>query len=333
MTQFVVIGLVLALCALAAVLWPLWRGARGLAVGLGIGMLLAGGLLYRIVGTPAALDPTAMQAPRDIDDAVTQLRAALQRQPDRVEGWLLLGRALSGQQKFAEARDAFAEAVKLQPDQPDVLAAAAQARMLATPDRPADEVARDLLERALQLDPSHQRARWFLGAAQRQAGQAAEAAATWEPLLAAVDDATRSSLRQQIDLARRDAGLPPLPAQADAPAGTAHALQVGVTLGQRLRATLPADTTVFVIARLPDGPPMPVAVEKHTLATLPATVTLDDGDSPMPTQKLSALDEVEVLVRISRSGSPMRQDGDIDSAPERVKLPATAAVTLDVELP
>src|SRR3546814_971453 len=63
---------------------------------------------------------------------------------------------------------------------------------------------------------------------------------------------------------------------------------------------------------------MPVAAEKHTLQDLPLTITLDDGDSPMPTQKLSDLEEVEVFARLSSSGEAMRQEGDLDSKPVRM---------------
>src|SRR3546814_2982336 len=68
------------------------------------------------------------------------------------------------------------------------------------------------------------------------------------------------------------------------------------------RVRLRGDASVFVIARIPDGPPMPVAAEKHTLQDLPLTITLDDGDSPMPTQKLSDLEDVEVFARLSSRG-------------------------------
>jgi cytochrome c-type biogenesis protein CcmH len=94
------------------------------------------------------------------------------------------------------------------------------------------------------------------------------------------------------------------------------------------RVRLRGDTTVFVIARTPDGPPMPVAVEKHTVADLPLTVTLDDADGPMPTAKLSALREVEVIARLSESGNAIRQDGDLESKPVRVRIPATSDVRL-----
>ena len=73
---------------------------------------------------------------------------------------------------------------------------------------------------------------------------------------------------------------------------------------------------------------MPVAVERHPAQTEPLTVSLDDADSPMPTQKLSALQEVEVFARLSASGNAMRQDGDIESTPLKVTLPAGKPVDI-----
>src|SRR5690606_21486308 len=167
-------------------------------------------------------------------------------------------------------------------------------------------------------------ARWFLGVWQRQEGQSAEAAETWEPLLVQVDAATAKTLRVQIDAARKDAGLPPLPAAPTGDAASTNALTVKVSLDPDFaaRVRLRGDASVFGIARIPDGPPMPVAAEKHSLQDLPLTVTLDDADSPMSTQKLSSLKEVEVFARLSSSGEATRQDGDIDSKPVRVELPA-----------
>jgi cytochrome c-type biogenesis protein CcmH len=95
-------------------------------------------------------------------------------------------------------------------------------------------------------------------------------------------------------------------------------------------ATLPGDATVFVIARQPGGPPMPVAVQRHPVSALPLDIMLGDGDSPMPTQPLSALDSVELVARISRSGDASRDADDLESAPVRVTLPARDPVELVV---
>ncbi|WP_186295646.1 tetratricopeptide repeat protein [Xanthomonas citri] len=333
MAGFVIAGLVIALLALGLVLRPLWRDARGLAASVAVLLLAASAALYWLVGTPGAMtQPTnRLPTPRSLDEAIVQLRAALVSNPDQAEGWALLGRSLSSQQKFAEARDAFARAVALRPDEADVLVAAAQARMLADDSGRPDPEAMRLLEHALAMQPDHQRARWFLGVVQRQAGEPAKASATWEPLLSVVDTKTRPGLLEQINAARQEARLEPIqaPAAPTAAAASGKRIQVRVTLDAEFakRAGLPGDTSVFVIARAADTP-MPVAVEKHALSELPLTLTLGDGDSPMPTRTLSSLDHVQLLARLSRSGNAMRQADDVESAPVTIALPAAAPVEL-----
>lgn len=331
MAVFIAIAALLCIATLAVLLRPLWRDARGVAVGIGVVMLASTGLLYLLVGTPRALDGAAQQTPKTLGDAIVQLEAELQRDPRQAEGWRLLGQAYQREGKLAQARDAYAKAVALLPDDADLLAEAAQVRALAHPQRLFDGEAVALLTRALVKDPAHQRARWFLGIAQRQAGDNAAAAATWEPLLGLVDAATAASLRKEIDAARADAGLPALAAAPVAPAvANAGSLAVQVSLDPDFaaRVRLRGDATVFVIARAPDGPPMPVAAEKHSVSELPFTATLDDGDSPMPTLKLSQLKEVVLVARLSESGIATMQDGDIESKPMRVTLPADKPVQL-----
>ena len=330
MSSFVAIAVVLTLAVLAVLLRPLWRDARRLAAGTGAVVVIGAIALYEIVGTPAALDQQARAAPATLDDAIVQLQAQLARDPKQVDGWRLLGQALTTQQQLPQARDAYAKAAALSPDDPDVLVEAAQSRAMATSDRRFDNEAVALLQRALQAQPQHQRARWFLGIAQRQAGDDAAAANTWEALLPQVDAKTAASLRPQIDAARAAAGLPPLPS---APANI-PGLRVQVALAPDLasRIRLRGDASVFVIARMPGGPPMPIAVEKHSVQELPFEATLDDGDSPMPTQKLSSQREVEVVARLSASGEAMPQAGDFESQPVRVKLPADKPVELTIGL-
>src|SRR3546814_15019865 len=117
-----------------------------------------------------------------------------------------------------------------------------------------------MLKRSLELQPRQQRARWFLGVWQRQEGRPAEAAETWQPLLSQVDAATAATLRVQIDAARQEAGLAPLPAaQAPAAAATAHALTVKVSLDPAFasRVRLRGYATVLLIPRIPAAPPPP----------------------------------------------------------------------------
>ncbi len=328
MAAFLGFAALLCLIVLATLLRPLWRDARGVALGIGAITLVSTALLYQLVGTPQALDPASRQAPRTLEEAVVQLKAALARNPQQAEGWALLGQAYLRMEDAGNARDAFAKAARLAPDNADFLTEAAQSRAMANPSRTFDADALALLEAALKADTNHQRARWFLGVAQRQAGKHAQAADTWAPLLTQVSADTATSLRKEINAARADGGLPPLAEAAAQPAATAQ-LNVEVALDPALaeRVRLRADATVFVIARQP-GSPMPVAAQKHTVSELPFSAALSDADSPMPTLKLSQMQEVELVARLSANGDASRQEGDLESKPVRVKLPAEKPVRL-----
>ncbi len=331
----------LAALVFAVVLWPLRsRGRNGAVLAVAILALgVATAALYALVGTPRALQAQNREAPRTLEDGVKQLQAALAKDPNRADGWALLGRSQMSLGHNAEAAAAFARAVRLAPEQAPLLIEAAEARAMANPQRQFDDQALAWLQHALQLAPGSERGAWFLGIAQRQRGQDAAAAATWEALLPRVDAATAAALRPQIDAARSAAGLPALPAdgataQPDkAPATAGLTVSVSLDPAFAARVRLRGDASVFVIARVLGGPPMPVAVQKHPLQALPLRVTLSDADSPMPTQKLSQLKQVQVIARLSASGNAMRQDGDLESAPVTVTLPATAPVELVIGKP
>lgn len=331
MGLFATLAVLLTLAVLAGVLWPLWRDSRGLVFGALAALGIATFALYRVVGTPAALNPTAQAAaPTTLEDAVTQLEAELKKNPNEPEGWRLLGKSYTAQERYEEARAAFDRAIKLMPDNADLLVETTQARMFADPQRRlgSDEVT--LLYRALAIEPNHQRARWFLGVSQRQNGQPAEAAKTWEPLLTQVDASTSATLRTQINTARSEAGLPPL---LEAPAATASTalLTVVVNIAPELKAKLSAGDTLFVFARQLDGPPMPVAAKRMPATAFPITVALSDGDSPMPTMKLSQAGTVELVARVSKAGDVAAKPGDLEATPLKAEVKPGAEYSLRID--
>lgn len=330
MSAFVVASLVLVLVVLAYVLRPVLKAHRLTGVAMFASVVVTTGALYYAIGTPRALDPAQRRAPQTLDEAITQLEAKLADDPSEIDGWRLLARAYTAQARHTDARDALARAVTVAPDEPDLLADAAEARANADKDHRFDEKAVQMLRHALEKQPMHQRARWFLGIAQRQAGQAADAAKTWEPLLAIVEPNVAATLRPQINAARAEAGLPELAAPTPATA-SGKGITVRVELAEALRANLPAGATLFVMAREPGGPPIPVAAEKVPAAQLPLELRLDDADSLMPTKKLSDLASAEISARLSASGDATPQAGDLEAAPMQTATDANTPVVLKID--
>jgi len=316
-------GVTAALMAIL-VLWPLRRhGRRGFALAV-LALGVTGACLYLLVGDPRAAQVQPAPSVATLRDGVQALQGALQRDPQRADGWALLGRSQAELGNTPAAAEAFARAAALAPDDPGVLVEAAQARAQADAGKQFDDTAMTWLQQARSLAPDAERASWLLGIALRQRGRNAEAADIWSSLLPRLEPGAAQALQAQIAIAREAAGQAPDAAAAAPPA----LLQVRVQLPALKNTEWPASTQVFVLARAVGGPPMPVAARKLPLADFPATVGLGDADSPMPTAPLSAHREVEVLARISRSGSANRSEDDLQSTPVKVSLPHEGVVEL-----
>ncbi len=314
-------------------------------------------LLYRLVGAPQALDPAnlaAAPAPHgdrgpEMEKAIALLAERLQKQPDDVEGWALLGRAYQAMNRVAESLDAYRRAHELAKDNPTLAVEYAQALALSTPGQRIEGEPRTLLEGVLAADPNNQRALWLVGIGDYQAGRYDAAIARWNvllPLLQPGSEVARSVQAQIADAqAKRDGKEPPAapapapPETATAAAGEAPAesprLRVSVALAPALKDKLDPEATLFVFARAASGPPMPLAIQRLKAAQLPVTVELDDGMAMMPNMKLSKFPQVVVGARVSKSGNAMPQSGDLQtlSAPTDVNRKDTIALTIDQVVP
>lgn len=317
--------------------------ARGtLLVSVLVALLVPAGaiVLYSLNGDPRALDPTRLVASADqdptageaagqtvdMDQAIAGLVAKLEANPDNANGWALLGRAYQATGKFAESRDALKRAYDLEPDNHDLTVEYAQALALSGEGRRISGKSRELIEGVLKADPGHQRALWLIGISDYQAGDYNAAITAWNQLLPGLppDSDIAKSVREQIADAQRLGGTvaiadvaaaPTAPAQAtgkeSASPVAGAALTVNVSLDPSLRDRLDPTATLFVFARAENGPPMPLAIQRLSAATLPVTVTLDDSMGMLPSMKLSMFPKVVVGARVSRSGNALAQSGDL----------------------
>lgn len=350
-TRFLVIAAIMVVAALACVLVPMLRSARregrprgpfvlALVLALVTPPIVLG--TYLAVGTPQALQTVpAAENQATLVDATHQLQESLQRKPNDAQGWALLAQAYSALDQPQQALDALNHLLKLKPDDPDAMVAWVEATAETSPSHRIDDVSRAKLQRALQIEPTHQRALWLFGISDFQRNDYAGAAKQWKVLLPLLEPGSRvaETVKQQLDEAEaraggtQSAGLTEAdPATASSTAATSSVvLDVTVKLDPKLAAKVQPADTLFVFARAVNGPPMPLAVARLKASQLPAKVTLTDAMAMTPAMTLSKFPKVSVAARISKSGDAMPQAGDLESAPVEVATDSHAPVALTID--
>ena len=115
-----------------------------------------------------------------------------------------------------------------------------------------------------------------------------------------------------------------LPSVAAAPAAGAEpppatdAISLEVSLDPALAGRIQGPTPVFIIARNPAGGP-PLAVIRTSTAELPMSVRLTDANAMMEGVTILDQAELELIARVSLSGSPAQRPGDLFGAVNYVR--------------
>jgi cytochrome c-type biogenesis protein CcmH len=306
---------------------------------------------YQQLGNPAAIEPPAAEAAPALAEGVTndqvevlvkQLAERMKSNPDDLEGWTLLARTYAAMQKFPEAAQAFERATALSPNDASLLADRADVMAVLQGQRAAGDPAK-LIARALELDPKNLKALALAGSVAFEAGEYDRAIFYWKQAreLAAPASDFANNLDQGIKDAQVAKGEPPSTAVVQAPAATiatpatqpvadqaatpaaaATGARVSgrVSLSPQLAAKAAPGDTVFIFARAVEGPRMPLAILRKTVADLPIDFTLDDSMAMSPAMKLSNFPRVVVGARSAKSGNAMPSPGDLSGQLSDVKL-------------
>lgn len=331
---------------------------RGLALALIMVIPLVSIVLYWKLGNPLALTHpqiSTMGPPgvSEVDhqttvglDALTErLRQRLEQNPGDGLGLALLARSYVELGRHAEAVPIYERAAKLMPDDPQLLADYADA-LGVLHGRRLEGKPEALIQQALRLDPRHVKALMLAGTVAFDRKHYAKAASYWEQAQANLPPDADPEVVHELSggieealgfLGNRSRAVTATPPIAKAPSrdtGSAMAITGTVKLVPSLEGKGVPDDTLFVFARSVDGPPMPVAIVRATKRDLPFAFRLDDATSPMPSRKLSDMDRVVVVARLSKSGDAMPKPGDLQGVSEPLK-PGRNGLTIiiDRELP
>ena len=340
MVTFLLLAGVLIIAGVAIIAVPLLRrsptqlapapwaalGAAGVLV-IGSAVLYATFTNWSWHAAPADDSPQTM---------VSRLARKLERDPQDLNGWLMLGRSYIVLEQFPLALRSFERADRLAGGK-NAEALVGEAEALTMSDESElDGRAGRIIEQALALDPNSGKALFFGAAAAVRRGELALGKERFEKLLSMnPPEQIRPILQQQIDgltqriAAQANGGAGPAmastagssgsagPVASASPSGSARAsaananaaVRVHIELSPALSKNTSDAAPLFVFVRDPAQPGPPLAA-KRLANRFPQTVELTPADSMVPGRAFTAGQKVQVVARIARSGNPIAGSGD-----------------------
>jgi cytochrome c-type biogenesis protein CcmH len=297
--------------------WVVWVLIFGLPLA-SIGLYLKIGE-YRVIDNPAlaaiSIAPQQnqpQQSDMTLDRMVEVVKERLQKSPDDARGWFVLGKTMMEMGEFDEAVTAFQRTLDLVGDkEAGVLFSLADALSMQKDGLMTGEP-EELIQKGLKIDPQDPTGLWLAGLAaeQRQDFKAAfDHLNTLLPLIANDAQSTAEVNRVIGLLQHQDSTL--VTATKEPILSQSPSLKVSVTLLDNLKQQVSSDNVVFIYAKAASGPPMPLAVKRLRVSDLPVTVELSDADAMIPSMTLSLFDEIIIGARVSMSGNPVAQPGDL----------------------
>ena len=191
--------------------------------------------LYTLYGSPnLPAQPFAAHDPASVESLVARVEERLERHPGDGMGWSVIAPVYMRLGRYADAAEAYRNAIRLLGETADRAANLGEAIALMNQGT-IDAEARLAFDKALSIDPGHAKSRFWLAIAEEQAGRPTEAIAIYRKLLERdLPDSVKKVVGERIALLE---GGSPVPAQGQA-GGQIDAAQINqmvAGLAERLK--------------------------------------------------------------------------------------------------
>lgn len=307
----------------AGFLWmlrPLWRDRSQRWVAGVVVVVLAGSAigLYRYASVwtwpdeeIVAENPAAM---------VSRLARRLEREPDDVQGWLMLGRSHAALGQYPLAQRAYRRADRLENGRNAEALIGLGESMVLQADGAVDDRSGRIFEQALILEPDSEKALFFSAIVAQRRGEYPLAIERFERMLTlSPPDNIRVVLQEQIErlrsgatdseLAGPSSGVRSASTSSSAAPPEKPRVIVAVSIKPSLVQSVAPGSTLFVFVRAPGRPGPPLAV-KRLPAVFPVSVELTEADSMVEGLTFAPNDPVEVSAKVSSDGIATPRSGD-----------------------
>lgn len=280
-----------------------------------------------------ATAPGATPGEPDFMNLIRKVEEKTQANPDDGVAWAMLAKSYGAMDRWSEALQAYEKAIKLLPQDASVLSGYAEA-LAITNNRVLTGRPMEWVRKALEIDPEDMKGLELAGIHSYQEQNYAQAGSYFKRLYQLLPP--ESSYAQDILAAQKETehlaqtGMTRLdnlsnPPPADgktASVAPGAAIRGSIDIAPALKSRL-ADTDVLFLFARPGQSGPPVAAIRANASQLPLEFELDDSTAMNPGNTLSQHKQVMLVARVSKSGNPMAQPGDLEGTVAAVKVGAT----------
>jgi len=281
------------------------------SLGSGVDQQIAESLAERLINQQSPMTP----------ELIASVAERVVQRPDNLYYWTILAEDAVASNNMLAASGYFAEAIRIQPNEPYLLGQYAQALFFVDANRFSDRVIA-AVDRAYGADSQNQTVLGLKGIQAFQEADYPRAISYWQGASTGLNPASDSwkalqgGIQQALQLAA-EASKVSAGVSTEVPADI-DGVRVSINLSLDPSIEYTPDQLVFVAIVEADGPPMPLAARKLVASQLPLELTLSDRDGLMAGRSL-ADKNIRVVARLSSTGSATPQAGDWQVISDAVK--------------
>ncbi len=317
MIAFWILSALLALLAVSFLLYPLLRlrkmSGKWSVAGLTTTAVIipAAFFLYSITSSWNSSEitpgPNTGSSLPPVEKMIVSLAERLKNNSDDVDGWRLLGQSYMALENYPEARSAFREAWARTPVADDELKLAlGEAEVLSNQESLTGEIG-SLFEEVLESQPMNPRALWYGGLVALATEREGLARQRWADLLTLnpPEEVARVIREQFAELSNPALKL------VQGSTNDGAVITLNISLDEALSDdNLSPESALFIFARAPEGGP-PLAVIRESVTAVPGIFSLSDQNAMIPGRSLADFEVLNIVARLSITGQPIQQPGDL----------------------
>jgi cytochrome c-type biogenesis protein CcmH len=245
----------------------------------------------------------------------------LQDKPNHTYYLITLAQLKMENRDFLGAKESYLKLLKLRPNDSDLLSEYAQALYFSENRKFTKEV-KSIINKTIKLNPNNAVALGLNGIDYFEQGLYRLAIISWENALKVTKKNTpeANALNTSILHAKKFTNI------------NNYRLSVEIEIPEKYRIN--KDNIIYIYAREWEGSPKPLAAVKFKLSDLPKVVLLDDSMGMMGPKNLSSVEFLEIIARISASGSVTPLPGDYQGSTGKfnAKEQKKAKININIKL-